>query len=708
MLSRSTPVRALVGTQNPVKHEALKKSLAHAHPESSIELSGYSARPFLTWKSQYEGQPYGMVQTARGAINRANDAYPIAPGISYVVAFENGLVPARAMGDLGPYWHDVCFTAIRSDSNTIIKRGKSALTPFHCAEGYRDADLHAAAAEYRAYIMDLVDRKIDPYPLWTNQRATREQYLEQCCDAALLELSRVREAEAVVAQCVDYGMSASSGQRYRGMLWTRDLAYMAPIYLKQKYEREFLAALKRLRDEQAATHATHHDAYATFDHFGKLPIVCLSNAQAFLNGRLVGSEEEPGWQKQLWNFVEVHKPELLERFPMLAPDASYLQLFAYYRQLTVFREELLSLLPAGSVVPGASFALRAAVDGTLGNLTPGTRDSEIHYLRSIFALIEHRPAAMMELLNEEQFAPSMARALCFLSNYVIDPADGLPRGADTRDIFADLMYDAKLLSNAVFWYQALQMLVKYSDALEGTAFRATIAEALRVSERQSPLLLQIGNGDQALSAIFATELSRLKHSIQSQFLMHSGTFSPIDFIPGERAKVGLDHPLTSSPVISLIKEHNPGFVEGQQIDPQGLAYAVLAGLVPSKYYSEVCALLKAADSPIGVQVFVPISGKTEAENQLLKRAHGQVVWPQVSWSVVRALTAMGTDEALDLAEVQREKIAQHCGHGEWYAMDPVSEAVIQGGDPAQGWSATSCILAQDDLWNFYAKADELS
>ena len=95
---------------------------------------------------------------------------------------------------------------------------------------------------------------------------------------------------------------------------------------------------------------------------------------------------------------------------------------------------------------------------------------------------------------------------------------------------------------------------------------------------------------------------------------------------------------------------------------------------------------------------MPISAKTKEEDEWLRKVKGNVVWPHVSWPVVRALIKM---EAIDMAEKQIEKLLKHCGCSEWVAADSKSEMVYPGGEAKQRWSATSMKMGIKDLYQYY-------
>src|SRR5665647_1035861 len=135
-----------------------------------------------------------------------------------------------------------------------------------------------------------------------------------------------------------------------------------------------------------------------------------------------------------------------------------------------------------------------------------------------------------------------------------------------------------------------------------------------------------------------------------------------------------------------MRECHPEFMTGLGVDPQGLSYAVLSGLVPECDYDDVCTAFEKADSEIGIRVFVPISGKSQEENVVMRKARGWVNWPHIAWAVYRALEYMDTARSRWMAEEQKRKLVALRGCAEWYAIGPVA-----GGDGLQGWSSSGVI-----------------
>ncbi|MEI8365361.1 MAG: DUF84 family protein [Parachlamydiaceae bacterium] len=713
-----------VGSANQVKIAAAQEVFLTLAAGREIKVTSFKAWPGIsTWKSTLaDGQPFGAKQTAFGAINRMNhcwrechESMKVDCNQVYAVGFENGLVSALEIGHSGPQWFDVCFVAIKNESAVIIKRGRFVQTEFSPPANYSQEDFDTAVKAYQELIMPKLKDGKDLYLEWTKDSVwgakTREHFLTECGAHALQELDALKGAQDIVGKCIESGMTASAGPRYNTMLWMRDLSYMTPVYLKLWAQENLLLALRNISQHQFSKHTIYDNDYETFDRFGNVPIVCIpeANVRSFLIQRIRGTMQDKAWQIQLWDYTQRMRPEKLGQFPYkkyldgkeikdLSLDSySVEELKRYYELLSEFGRQLEK---EGYQPPKASFALKTFMDGNLQNLTPGTRDSEIHYILTIFALIKHDLQGRESLLKE--FAPFLAKALYYLYMNVVDNEDGLPRGADTRDIFADMLYDSKLLTNAVFLYQVLSFFVDYASDLQSTSFCETLTHAIRdtVGKKTPHFLVEMVQFD--LGTIFRQEQERLKVSIQRKLLFDGTKFNPKDFIPGKRAGIFLDSLVNPSPIDVIVRKCNPDFVKGTTADPQALAQAVLTGLIPPEYYDEVIRLFAAADSKIGVQVFVPISGKTQEETELLQKVKGLVVWPHITWVVIRALIAMDTERSLNIAEEQRDKLMQLGGCSEWYAIDPDTQEPVKGGDPLQGWSASSMIMAFDDFYQHYS------
>src|SRR5205823_5902079 len=78
---------------------------------------------------------------------------------------------------------------------------------------------------------------LDLYLNWTKDTKqfpsgpfTRQHFLTQCTMELLKEWQLVKDAIKIIKLSERHSMCASAGNRYRNMLWTRDLAYNLPAY----------------------------------------------------------------------------------------------------------------------------------------------------------------------------------------------------------------------------------------------------------------------------------------------------------------------------------------------------------------------------------------------------------------------------------------------------------------------------------------------
>jgi hypothetical protein len=90
---------------------------------------------------------------------------------------------------------------------------------------------------------------------------------------AMPSSSLLSNAHQVLAACANGGMVASSGNRYREMIWVRDLAIVAPAYIKAGFRADLRIAIRTLCAAQSTdTSATYHNGYETFCRYGQVPI----------------------------------------------------------------------------------------------------------------------------------------------------------------------------------------------------------------------------------------------------------------------------------------------------------------------------------------------------------------------------------------------------------------------------------------------------
>lgn len=817
-------VTLIVGSSNKTKIHAAQDAVQTKHPEAFICTKAFECDPNIEpWKSQLsKGQPYGVKQTALGAIYRAVDAYkqylnqqtsdlnaqPV--GLLISCAFENGKIgPSEVDQERHTQqWFDVVYSALYDpiSQDVLVKRGKYVKTEFKAPEDASQEIFDQHVQEDQALIMPKIRHGLDLIRGWTNGKHSRSSLSEQCLSILLLERDCLQVCKRVADDCATQGMQASSGNRYKDTLWTRDLAINAPVFLQCGFITQFQEALDTIVANQKTESKMIFNGYEQLNTLGQIPIVCIPRGREwhFVHQRLVGTPEDPFWQLQLYDYCKRHtSPELFKQFPLgdtVSPldqqstnnskgqvpnlkSLTIVQLRGYYEDLLVYQQRIIKYAEEHKIdepVPRPSFALAQYTKGQLHQVTSGTRDSEIQFCRAVFQLVDHmnknNNTNNDKMSNEsrdilKRFAPALARALIYVLLNVVDPLDGLPRGADSRDIFADLLYDAKLLSNAVFWYICLVWFLKYARFLHTqTDFSRVLVDSLsQVNKSKSmPMSLSIlqtslgmgqhGSGpslddliqqirnnnknknsnnnkvestkqpnstdkqdakdeqeldqmcaDSILFDFFEREVCELRFNIYQRFFNQSdGTVR--DFIPGQRAQLGLVKPIEPTPVLDLIKKHNPDFVNGSQTDPQGLAHAVLNGLVDPQNYDQCVDLFMECDSDIGIAVFVPISSKSESERHILDQAKGRVVWSHISWLVVRALLYMNTKKSLHYAEQQRDKLVSMLSSStspmcsEWYAQLDQCAQIYAGGEQQQGWSATGFLMAMQSFAQYYTES----
>jgi non-canonical (house-cleaning) NTP pyrophosphatase len=581
-------MKVLVGTLNPVKIAAVRVVFP--------EAEGYSADHGLDgqWRS-VAGQPIGQVQTVQGALNRmSNCPSEVAIGV------EDGLVAASELGlPATGQWYNQTVVVYRKEQ-TFVQWGTPIPCEFSVAEDAPPEEFAAAMQTYQEWMVPLLAAKEDLYRHWTASwpggPCSRGHFITGALQRAVRAQELYVQAQKVLEVCVRYGMSASAGARYRGMLWTRDLDYMTPAYLALGHQQQVQRAWRQLASETTEK--------------GQVPIVMLdpAHAQEWLQGRV------DDWRVRLAASGYDLPPAEGD------PESDYWRLW--------------SARDARSPVP--SFALRHYMEGSLAQLTPGTQDSELHFWRT----------ALRCEWTEVDFW-HLGKALLYFHQHVLDPGDGLPRGADTRDIFAESLFQAKLLTNAVFWYEVLGGIEARGNDIE----RALIFHDVFYCENLPPALEPLRGKRYSISWWARTTRERLAATIRERFF---DVTPPRDFLPGPA--VPAKEPVPA--FIQSLLDQDPVFAMGTRPDPQGLAYAVLAGLCTT---DEVVEWWRLSDSPTGVTVFVPISAREGQEQELLMKAKGFVVWPHINWIIVRAAYHLGTPKAKTFAREQQAKLLAQSG-----------------------------------------------
>jgi len=107
----------------------------------------------------------------------------------------------------------------------------------------------------------------------------------------------------------------------------------------------------------------------------------------------------------------------------------------------------------------ASPVLGRFLTGNLWNLTPGTHDSEIHY---IIAMHEFDRAAATEHALLTKYLPQLNKALRYIEHTLM--YDGMVRGCDWRDAMHEELKDASLLTNNALLYHAYHLIHQTTKA----------------------------------------------------------------------------------------------------------------------------------------------------------------------------------------------------------------------------------------------------
>ena len=134
-----------------------------------------------------------------------------------------------------------------------------------------------------------------------------------------------------------------------------------------------------------------------------------------------------------------------------------------------------------------SFMLRRYLAGDLGRLTPGTRDSELHFAYT--ALRMHGP------LDRNPYRKEILQAISYIENNLCD-ARGLLLGCDWRDTMDEELGRQPLLSNNAVWYGVLMRAGRESQAnqvLEALEARSCgLLGDYPGAERPDPLGIALG------------------------------------------------------------------------------------------------------------------------------------------------------------------------------------------------------------------------
>lgn len=568
------------------------------------------------------------------------------------------------------------------------------LVVFGHEDGPDDNDVTGVpqVAGFRQRVIEALQEKGvgDYWEEYSNGSLSRDKGLAQALKSAINQFidrqrgpSKLALARTLKQSLIDQGLPASLGGRYGQTVWMRDFGIMVNTLKRSDVVQPeaYSALLKSL-----TTIAGHqHES-------GLIPQVVIPDQllSEFIYQRVLGGDSGQSWYAQLQEFLQANYPEALTGLPQL--DARNLralplpilkerieELKTLYRTLSVKATE------DGLTLPKLSHTLYGFLTDTLATLTPGTTDSEIHFIRSLTTLLNLAPS-IMQIVEVQEMVPNLARALVYLDRQVLDPDTGLPQGGDNRDMLDSYLLEKLLCSNACFLYQAFQQLV-HSDAVIGPELRTALREHFPADQTPaSGFIRALLNGQSELDSA----LAQFGRQIKETFIYPDGVFAPRDFVDSDH-RVAREPKAPEEYITSLV-DQNEAFLQGREVNLQGLALAIELGLVDKADHPAAVELIHSQLTCAGLKVFSPINMATDYEVGLLQQSQGFLVWPQIECRVIHVLKKyMGKTPAIrELLDRLDSINEQRAGFREWYNTRGLS-GVYSGGAQNQSWYITSLV-----------------
>ena len=292
-----------------------------------------------------------------------------------------------------------------------------------------------------------------------------------------------------------------------------------------------------------------------------------------------------------------------------------------------------------------SFMLRRYLEtgGDLGRLTPGTTDSEMHFIIAAQEFLRSAAANTCGPWEAAQLTRASVVAMRYVRANLLD-GRGRHVGADWRDTMEVCLRRTPLLSNNALLVHAYDLL---GMAPEAAALRSTIRLTYWREGEAVPAVARRWRAD------------------------------------GAPARLLLDW---------------PGCEEEQPFDPLGASLAILYGVVDDADLASMLPWFQAVDSPTGVTIQCRHNPIDAAEARVIDRTRGIVTWPFVVGFTVLAAEAAARRSGASLALQWRAFVAEQFrklialdGLAEWY--DPTTGE--PHGAPRQLWSATLTLRALD-------------
>lgn len=208
--TKTSSIKIIVGSTNPQKLEAVFAAFEQWRGSSSVIEEPMSA------DSKVSSQPVGLFETRLGAVNRmqacasqmknmTEQEYGIAVGI------ENGIVAGEELAAAMPgnysfdHWYDVGFVAVRVYQQGCPFEYVATTVPLQipndpeCGmlEPSYPCSFDEKLAKYRAYIMPLIEKKMDLYQVFSNMSMSRESVLQEACFKAFEHLGNIHFIDGV-------------------------------------------------------------------------------------------------------------------------------------------------------------------------------------------------------------------------------------------------------------------------------------------------------------------------------------------------------------------------------------------------------------------------------------------------------------------------------------------------------------------------------
>ncbi len=146
-------------------------------------------------------------------------------------------------------------------------------------------------------------------------------------------------------------------------------------------------------------------------------------------------------------------------------------------------------------------------------------------------------------------------------------------------------------------------------------------------------------------------------------------FAPLDFVDSDHEVHR--QPESTPDYIPPLVEQNTDFLEGREVNLQGLALAIELGLVDQDDHPEAVGLINKQLTTAGLKAFSPINMVTDHERTLLQNSLGFLVWPQIEHRVIHVMknymekTSKITELLSELETIHQ----QRPGFREWYNTD---------------------------------------